>query len=555
MSLPLLVCVNRYNANNSYETANTIQFLRVLDSLGVDYVVKKPGDVNTTQSLSYSGCLLLWASSGTAECKPWMRGDHSIPVLCVGADWDGDLVKETNCETGADSGISSGTEGYPTASFYITDGTYMVYCRNSGTEGSLYTLNANGTALWTASAGTEGLAAIWKLATKDVHFTRFRYPIFCVLYALNIAGLTPAKPYALRIDLDDMWNMGAEGIGGFEELIEWARSKGAMLLCGLDAISAGCTEHPAVRSMLQANTDVCKIIDHVHTVNAGANYEYLYDDTAYPTVALKIAERQRVLGVLQAAGYQVSEDGYLGHYYLPADRATIIGFQALAKMGVKLVRDRKAAAGTNPFGYNTCPFIYDDEMNRYVMRLMKGSQVLAGNTTPNQAKVIDNQSTKEANFALYMAQNGWMLLDVICSCDYLGFPGPGPIAMEHVAAYADTTHLPKREASTNYAVGDIVVPSNFEEAAYNGFYYRCTVAGETDSGGDPTWPTTTNGTVSDGTVTWKLDSQMTSRGGDNPGMWVLNALDEIVRFSNGWLKWAGEGELARMAGISEEKGW
>lgn len=541
MSLPLLVCVNRYNAGNSYESARTVQFLRVLDSLGVDYVIKKPSDVNTTQSLSYSGCLLLWAYSGNAACKPWMKGDHSIPVLCVGADWEGDLVKGTGCETGADSGISSGGSGYPTASFYITDGTYKVYCRNSGAEGSLYTLNANGTALWTASAGTEGLAAVWKLATKQVHFTRFRFPIFCVLYALNIAGLTPLKPYALRIDLDDMWGMGDQGIGGLEDLIKWARSKGAVLLCGIDAMSASLIEHSAVRALLKANTDMCKIIDHTHTVNAGATYEYLYDDTAYPTVADKITERERVLGALRAAGYQVNDDGYLGHYYLPHNRASIIGFQALAKMGVKVIRN-----ATTLFGYNTCPFIYDNGVNRYVMRLVKGCQVMAGNTTPNQAKVIDGLSTKEANFALFMAQNGWMLLDMVQGNMYLGFPNPGPIDMEHAAAYADTSALSARAASTDYVVGDIVLPSNYATAAYNGFYYRCTVAGMTSSGGDPTWPTTTGGTVSDGTVTWKLDSAFTSRGGDNPGLWVLGAVDELVRFSNGWLKWAGSEELANI---------
>jgi hypothetical protein len=553
MSLPLLVCVNRYNAGNSYETAGTIRFLRVLDALGVDYVVKKPGDVSTTQSLAYSGCLLLNASSGHTDCKPWMKGNHSIPVFVVGADWSGDLVKATGCETGADAGIDSGEAGYPTASFYITDGTYKVYCCNSGSEGALYTLNTNGTAVWTASAGTAGLAAVWKLATKDVYFTRFRYPIFCVLYALRLAGLTPAKPYALRIDLDDMWGIGDQGIGGLEDLIAWARTKGAVLLCGVDATSAACMEHTTARAVLQANSDVCKIVDHVHTVNAGATYEYLYDDTAYPTVASKIAERQRVIGILQAAGYRVSEDGYLGHYHLPYNRASIKGLQALAKMGVKVVRAVAPISGTNSFGYNSCPFVYDDGTIRYTMRMVKGCQVLCGNDTPNQAKVVDKQSTKEENFTLYMAQSGWMMLDMVCSCDYQGFPAPGPIAMEHVAAYADTTHLPARQASTDYAVSDIVVPSDYDEATYNGFYYRCTVAGTTSSGADPTWPTTTNGTVNDGTVTWKLDSQVSSRGGDNPGLWVLQAADELVRFSNGWLKWAGYEDLIRMASTFVEK--
>lgn len=50
--------------------------------------------------------------------------------------------------------------------------------------------------------------------------------------------------------------------------------------------------------------------------------------------------------------------------------------------------------------------------------------------------------------------------------------------------------------STAVSSGDTVIP-----ATPNGHIYRCTTAGTTGSG-EPTWPTTNNGTVTDGTAVW-----------------------------------------------------
>jgi len=56
---------------------------------------------------------------------------------------------------------------------------------------------------------------------------------------------------------------------------------------------------------------------------------------------------------------------------------------------------------------------------------------------------------------------------------------------------------PTWQASTDYAVGDKVVPTSD-----NTYYYECTVAG-TSGSSEPTWPTTVGDTVTDGSVTWE----------------------------------------------------
>lgn len=60
--------------------------------------------------------------------------------------------------------------------------------------------------------------------------------------------------------------------------------------------------------------------------------------------------------------------------------------------------------------------------------------------------------------------------------------------------------FPSRANTTAYVVGDLVEP-----ATPNGYFYLCTVAG-TSGGSIPTWPTGTNSTVTDGTVTWQRRS-------------------------------------------------
>lgn len=54
-----------------------------------------------------------------------------------------------------------------------------------------------------------------------------------------------------------------------------------------------------------------------------------------------------------------------------------------------------------------------------------------------------------------------------------------------------------REDSTEYALGDLILP-----AVANGHYYRCVTAGTSHSAA-PTYPTTTDTTVADGTCVWQ----------------------------------------------------
>ena len=62
---------------------------------------------------------------------------------------------------------------------------------------------------------------------------------------------------------------------------------------------------------------------------------------------------------------------------------------------------------------------------------------------------------------------------------------------------------PNWAANTSYNVGDKIVPTTA-----NGYWYKCTTAGTSDSA-EPTWGTTIGGTTTDNTVVW------TCEGGDD----------------------------------------
>ena len=86
-------------------------------------------------------------------------------------------------------------------------------------------------------------------------------------------------------------------------------------------------------------------------------------------------------------------------------------------------------------------------------------------------------------------------------------------------------------ASTAYSVDDIVKP-----ITENGYLYRCTVGGTSDSS-EPSWPTTFSTTVTDGGVTWEC--------------WSYNASEEEIIHENGY---AGPHTLANQALIEDEAG-
>ena len=91
---------------------------------------------------------------------------------------------------------------------------------------------------------------------------------------------------------------------------------------------------------------------------------------------------------------------------------------------------------------------------------------------------------------------------------------PLKIAKNNTAPYNYLTIAATKSyaALTAFVIGDVVAPGN-------GYTYRATAAGTTAASA-PTWPTTTDATVTDGTVTWRCESAV-----DNPAAPATVTLD------------------------------
>ncbi|MFM2089686.1 MAG: hypothetical protein RLZZ127_175 [Planctomycetota bacterium] len=83
------------------------------------------------------------------------------------------------------------------------------------------------------------------------------------------------------------------------------------------------------------------------------------------------------------------------------------------------------------------------------------------------------------------------LVDALLRAQALGAP-----ATFHVGLIVASRGRSNNVRSTSVSVGDTIIP-----ATPNGRIYRCTTGGTTGAS-EPTWPTTDNGTVNDGTAVW-----------------------------------------------------
>ena len=100
------------------------------------------------------------------------------------------------------------------------------------------------------------------------------------------------------------------------------------------------------------------------------------------------------------------------------------------------------------------------------------------------------------------------------------------------------------QASTAYAVGDVVVPTSGKE---NGFRYECTTAG-TSGSSEPTWPTSEGATKTDGTVTWTTRPGCHLGSGTNGASLTLSILDQLIDLVRG-----GKPDILMMSRRSRRK--
>ena len=579
---PLLLLKGAPSASGWPTDRFDCEVMRVLETLGVPFLQADPAllddEGNPIDETIYAGALFLYANSSTATHQSWLSGARGIPVLAVGYYREG-LNTQPGCETGMVVNAGTALSAYhtiadpadPTSRFAMRGGTVVE------------DLNAAGEAVWRSSVDNKVFS--WKLANRgslpavqyvaNMGITQ-RGGIWLALTALRLFDMDPpVHPRAIRIDMDDVWGMGEQGISGFEALIAYARSKGIILICGVDGGNLDWTavdlpdgevemiqgdrsawtratrhadnyiEAAEVRALIQANADVCKVIDHTHSVPYPAS-----DDAPYDTVNNKIAIRTAILANLRSQGYDVSEGGYLGHYYFPFGVGSIKSWKALSQMGVKCIRNGEATSVYIDGSVRYSPFVGQNPVLRdNDGGLVRGRACACPGLGANTKCKAEFGTSTDVLWNMHGGATMRMLLTGYSSGMW-GSPSRADVTMWHLRPFADTTALPFWEAGTEYAEGDVVCPTNAFAADSNGFYYRCSTAGVSGEC-EPTWPTQHKSStpakyqVTDGTAVWTLDPW--AQGGDQAGLYVMAELDLFIQYSNGWLKYADDEDLRLMA--------
>lgn len=175
----------------------------------------------------------------------------------------------------------------------------------------------------------------------------------------------------------------------------------------------------------------------------------------------------------------------------------------LRKIPIGYYQARLAAAISRvvPFESDSATYHFVSLTSGAFYRIYKGSSTSV--SFPSQVPMIGSTATTQPTIVKdYFVYDNKLHLLTGRKCNYVYVPGDGmklwgqngiiaPVSIASVGRYAYT-------ASSSVTAGTGILP-----ATSNGYYYRCTVAGDTAA--EPTWPTTIGATVEDGGVTWTCE--------------------------------------------------
>ena len=348
--------------------------INILERLSIPFEIGWTATKSVDDAGDYSLVIIPYMDWQRVNLEAWAGGAIGAPVFVASAQsvvnspvfTTGATAKEG---TSADGSLNSqwGLVGYPTGM-------------------TIYPLDATDTNVTNLIYDGTSRSAFWKRRGSGGHDVYFwahpDYPAFALCHVLAQVYTTDEVLYPLYIDIDhpDDCNDATE-IENLTAFIAWLRARNAVCAAGI-SMCATAAEWNALDAVTKAllinNQDV--LIPQIHSHTAGHLLWY-EDGGAFSTVEEKIAEYRAQQAILVAAGLNVGDNGSLGYQFMPWNKVTLLGMEAMAALGIKVCR------GT-PYGYYEgvqstprIPFRLDDGSVASVWSRPTGDAAAYGSTT------------------------------------------------------------------------------------------------------------------------------------------------------------------------------
>jgi hypothetical protein len=402
-----------------------------LATLGVEYDYLNENQANALtdaelEARYYAALIPLayyhaWNLAGK-PLQAWINGDKPIPVVIASVGNMYNMVNDPNSiNTGASAEADISANGYFEATSYLGGKLGIkgqavradMTCRYASTlEAADVASGAVTNRLWQA----DGKSFWWTKHNgsggSTVDYMNISCPMLWVGVCHERAGLLPPKPFYYTLANDDVEEVVADGDGnclGLAEVIQWAKTPsiikphGAVIQFGLDDLAI---MPPHARELLldPHNWDVCKYNVHEATLGYWGNAGV---DGAYNTLQKKLDAHTAAIAARRAAGYPIEYNGMVaGHYYIPQNTATPLGYQALAKAGCKLLR---TTPDSNLLKMTGSKFIFSEGDARYAFdtHMWRGGHPDWDGKTVADAYLNGVAEQQQRNTTIAYAFNQW----------------------------------------------------------------------------------------------------------------------------------------------------
>jgi len=311
--------------------------MSILERLSIPFEIGGTATKSVDDAGDYSLVILPYADIPQANLRAWIGGAIAAPVFVASAQ---SVLNDTGFTTGATAKGGTGAE------CSLNSQWGLVGYPNTTT----YTLDPEDADVTNLIYDDDDKSAFWKRRGSGGHDVYFwahpDYPAFALCHVLAQVYTTDEVLFPLYIDIDhpDDCNDAVE-IANLTAFIAWLRARNAVCAAGI-SMCATAAEWNALDAVTKAllinNQDV--LIPQIHSHTSGYRLWSEEGGEDFGTVDKKVAEYKVQQAILVAAGLNVGDNGSLGYHFMPWNKVTLLGMEAMANLGIKVCR-------ASPYGY------------------------------------------------------------------------------------------------------------------------------------------------------------------------------------------------------------